>query len=157
MKYLLSSMVLGVSFVVGGTWPGAIALESPFHLSQITESVEGSWQLVGWGDPDNLTPPVDGTEVTAVFEGDRLGGSGGCNRYTSTYTSTDGTLKIGPTAATRRACQSPVGEQEFQYFRALEGVETYRITEDGQLELAYETEAGGGVLLFSRAAIPALW
>jgi len=65
---------------------------------------------------------VEGTVVTAEFGTDgRVGGSGGCNRFSGEYALEGDGLAIGPVASTRMACLEPegVGEQENAYFAAL--------------------------------------
>lgn len=74
--------------------------------------------------------------VTATFEeGNALSGSGGCNTYSSTWTTTppDG-LTIGPVSATEMACEPDVMATEQQYFAALAKVATYQV-EGNQLTL----------------------
>ena len=48
---------------------------------------------------------VIGTTLTAIFTGaGTVAGSGGCNDYSGPYTSDASTIKIGPLAATQKAC-----------------------------------------------------
>ena len=70
-----------------------------------------------------------GVVVTAQFAEDgQLSGTGGCNGYSTTWT-TSGTdsLTLGPVAATAKACEDPAGATESQYFAALDSVATYTI------------------------------
>ena len=89
-----------------------------------------SWQATGINNGNQAVVSQDGTErVTATFGADgTLSGSGGCNTYSGTYTTTgtDG-LTIGPVAATEMACPEPAMEIEQQYFAALGAVTTYLI------------------------------
>jgi heat shock protein HslJ len=76
---------------------------------------------------------VEGTEVTAQFGTDgRVGGSGGCNRFSAEYTLEGDGLAIGPVASTRMACLEPagVGQQESAYFAALARVASWSFRED---------------------------
>ncbi len=120
-------------------------------------SLQGSWVLVGWGDEDNLTPPLDGTEITAEFMGDRLGGDSGCNRYTTGYEVNGTELSFGPVASTRRACEPPVMDQEMQFLTALDAVTGYHWGDRGELVLHYTLGADEGALVFTRPAIRGLW
>jgi heat shock protein HslJ len=76
---------------------------------------------------------VEGTSVTAEFGTDgRVGGSGGCNRFSGEYTLEGNDLAIGPVASTRMACLEPegVGEQESAYFAALAHAASWSFRED---------------------------
>ncbi|MCP9840331.1 META domain-containing protein [Synechococcus sp. J7-Johnson] len=66
----------------------------------------------------------------------RLVGTAGCNRYTATAVLGQGTIKVGPPAATRRICVRPAGvmEQEIQFLSALESASQWQI-EANRLEL----------------------
>lgn len=84
-----------------------------------------TWTLVSLGGQplaQGARPP------TAVFDGIRLSGFGGCNRYTGQVEDkTPGTIAIGPLAATKMACPSPAMEVEDRYFAALAQVTQYRV------------------------------
>jgi len=76
---------------------------------------------------------VEGTVVTAEFGTDgRVGGSGGCNRFSGEYTFEGDGLAIGPVASTRMACLEPegVGQQENAYFAALARVASWSFREE---------------------------
>jgi heat shock protein HslJ len=70
--------------------------------------------------------------ITAEFgPDDALTGFGGCNNYSSTWTTTppDG-LTIGPVGAQPTACEQAVMDTEQQYFAALAKVTTYQLEAD---------------------------
>ncbi|MGH7301717.1 MAG: META domain-containing protein [Candidatus Rokuibacteriota bacterium] len=94
------------------------------------------WALVslsGQPLPPGARPP------TAVFDGARLSGFGGCNRYTGQVAEpAPGTLTIGPLAATKMACPSPGMEVEGLYFAALGRVTQYTLV-SGRLILSGES------------------
>lgn len=65
---------------------------------------------------------LDRPEAGAIrlhVEVDRLSGDSGCNRFSATYTFSDGQLQIGPAMATKRGCPGPTGEIEQQLFALL--------------------------------------
>lgn len=65
-------------------------------------------------------PLVDDTHVTILFGADgRVSGSGGCNRFSGSYSVVDGELSVGPLANTMMACAEPVMEQEQRLHRVL--------------------------------------
>ncbi|MEO1209433.1 MAG: META domain-containing protein [Cyanobacteria bacterium J06638_20] len=160
MKPIVVILISGLTTI--GMWPGketaiALPLSTPPTIAQAADDLQGNWILAGWGNPDDLTAPLADTEITAQFEGDRLGGSSGCNNYVTSYAASNGTLSFDAIASTRRACPSPISNQETQYLMALSNVDAYSVEGD-RLILSYETEDMTGVLVFERpAAIPGLW
>jgi heat shock protein HslJ len=94
-------------------------------------SLEGtSWQATGINNGKQAVVAQAGTEkVTAVFGTDgSLTGSGGCNNYTGTFTTSGSDqITIGPVAATAMACEGAAGQIESEYFAALGNVATYQI------------------------------
>lgn len=106
------------------------------------EVADRLWVLVAYGDAGNPTVVEEGTKITATFSSfePTVSGSGGCNNYFATYSSTDdGAMTIqGPIGATMMACETG-GAQEIAYFQALETVTNWAINEEGRLELTYNT------------------
>jgi heat shock protein HslJ len=107
-------------------------------FSAQSQSLAGtSWHVTGINNgKEAVVSVVAGTSVTMNFAtGGKVGGSGGCNNYTSTYTQDGGKLTFTSPAATRRMCvASGVMEQERAFFRALESAATARV-EGNELEL----------------------
>ena len=96
---------------------------------------------------------VTGSGITLRFEGGRVQGSDGCNRYSASYTVSGSTLKIGPDAvSTQMACQAELMQQADAYMSALTRTQTFR-TDGGQLQLL---GADGGVLAAFAAQSQAL-
>lgn len=84
-----------------------------------------------------------GTPATARFEGGRVQGTDGCNRYTAPYTRTGSTLQVGSRgASTMMACAPTIMKQAEAFIGALTGARSYRI-EGGQLQLL----SGSGAVL----------
>ena len=92
-----------------------------------------------------LKETIEGTEITALFEEGMVSGSAGCNTYQGAYTLDGPTLTFGPAAVTRKACESPIMEQEQRYLAYLEEVSTYTIV-GSQLRL---DTGDGRALLFT--------
>jgi putative lipoprotein len=84
-----------------------------------------TWTLVSLGGqplPTDLRPP------TAVFDGVRVSGLGGCNRYAGQIDETaPGTIAVSPLAATKMACPPPAMDVESRYFALLAQVTHYRL------------------------------
>jgi heat shock protein HslJ len=74
-------------------------------------------------------PVLASVKVTAEFgDGDRVSGSGGCNRYTGGASIQGERLKVGAVASTRMFCfGDDVMEQEQQYFDALSKATSFRL------------------------------
>jgi heat shock protein HslJ len=101
-----------------------------------------SWTATGVNNGKGAVESVAaGTTITASFGTDgQLSGSGGCNQYSATFTSADGTIVIGPIAGTRMACDPAVSDQETAYFAALDAAATYKV-QGSTLELRDDTGA----------------
>jgi heat shock protein HslJ len=140
------------------TQPLTVA-QAPAAVAQAPTSIQGNWRLVNMTEPPFPTPMVlpPTPELTADFAGDRIAGSGGCNRFSGGYT-TQGNqqLSIGPLASTFKACAEPIMTMETKYLTALQGAQRYEVNQDG-LQIFYQTPQGSGVLRFTARAIPALW
>jgi len=109
MKRILIAVMLSIFTIIGLAACGA-----PNTMLEDTK-----WFLRTYGEQDNLTAIIEGTEITAMFnsaEG-KVGGSGGCNTYFARYEVEGSTLSIIEMAFTEMACISPNGvmeqEQEF--------------------------------------------
>ena len=87
--------------------------------------------------------------VTLRFEGGRVSGSDGCNRYSGPFVTRGDTLSITNAAAsTMMACEPPeLMEQAGEYAAALAAARSHRVV-DGQLQLLGE---GGKVLATFKA------
>jgi heat shock protein HslJ len=77
----------------------------------------------------------EGVEVTMTFDGDRVDGSAGCNRYTGGYSLTGEGLSFGPAAGTRMACPEPQMATEAAFYAALQAVDRFDIDAEGGLIL----------------------
>ncbi len=92
---------------------------------------------------------LEGTRITAVFGPDgQITGNSGCNEYFGPFTTDETTLSAGPLAATRRACETEIDNQEAAYLNALEAAGSYQVdgsqltinAADGQALLVYTVE-----------------
>ena len=111
-----------------------------------------AWEVTAYNNGrEAVVSLIEGSRLSAEFGADgRLSGSAGCNAYRASYEAAAGELRIGPAAATFKACAQPAGvmEQEQAYLRALATVARYRL--DGtRLELR---SADGALAVTLRAA-----
>ena len=97
------------------------------------------------------------TDITADFSGDRVTGSGGCNRFMGSYkTKGNNQLSISPLASTRKACEESLMTQESRFVKALQTAQRYEVNDQG-LQIFYKTEQGTGVLRFTSQNVRGLW
>jgi heat shock protein HslJ len=120
-----------------GVWTVRIAVAALALtlLSACTSDAESGLEGTSWtatGISNNNQAVASSATVTTITtefgNDDSLSGFGGCNNYTSTWTTTgpDG-LTIGPVGSQLKACQQDVMDTEQQYFAALAKVATYQL------------------------------
>lgn len=109
----------------------------------------GEWTLVSL---DGQPLPTEARQPTALFEGTRVSGFGGCNRYFGgVVEKSPGAIVIGPLAGTKMACPSPAMEIEDRFIAAMSQATRYSFV-GGRLVLS---AVGGGApreLAFERSA-----
>lgn len=113
--------------------------EQELVFEPLASITDGEWQLISYGDPQDLTPVIDGSTVTLLLnkEEGQVGGSTGCNRYGGGYTLEGQTLTFSAMFMTEMACvDSDIMTQERAFLDALAAVTRYEIV-DGQLILYY--------------------
>ena len=101
------------------------------------------WVLVSL----NGNAPIKGKTVTLRFSDTSIEGSGGCNTYGGSYTTSEDSLHLSDVYWTEMACLEPEGvmEQEQVYFQALNTTARYQIDDD---RLNLYDEAGAQLLAF---------
>lgn len=97
------------------------------------------------GAVGELTEVPAEVEATARFEGGRVAGHGGCNRFSADCPMDGDRLAIGPIASTLMACPDPAGAVEALVLAALGEVASWSI-ESGVLRLRDATGADRLVL-----------
>jgi len=110
----------------------------------------GEWTLEAW---DLDQPAAGAPSVTVSYQGGRLVGKSGCNRYSAAIKAGDlpGDVSVRPAAGTRMACPSPAMETEQRFLAALGGTSRIGFLA-GRLALTYRTEKGLGTMLFATIA-----
>jgi heat shock protein HslJ len=135
------------------TWvfeePGALRpVEGSVSTGRLTlETIAGiDWVLRFW--EWNVRAPVE-PEVTLRLEGDRIGGTNGCNNYFATVSAGEapGDVTLGPLGATRMACPGAASAVESRFMQQLEGVKKFGFML-GRLALTYDVDGRLGVMLF---------
>lgn len=135
-----------VVVVLGGAalFLAACASGDDTTAASLTDS---PWRATQYADAaGTMVQPREGSILSAHFDGERVTGSAGCNNYTGGYAAGDGTIEIGPLAATLKLCDGGM-EEEVDYLSAMQSADAYVIT-DGMLRL----ENGGTVVAEYEAA-----
>ncbi|MCU0990666.1 MAG: META domain-containing protein [Xanthomonadales bacterium] len=132
-------------FALRGDALSEVALEDQGRLS--LADLAGEWVL----EPTDIDGVPDGVEVTLTFDGERISGQSGCNRYGGALTEENGAGQVrldGPLAATRMMCPEAVMAWERRYLHALEHVQAYSFSM-GRLVLTWYDEQEPGTLFFA--------
>jgi heat shock protein HslJ len=141
-----TQMISGVYGLENGTLTELSRAElGTLSLGQL-EGTTWRLQRHAWDEP-----VADGISITAVFEGDRVSGSAGCNRYFATVNApTPYDLAIGPAGTTRMACPPPQATAERRYLLAMTNAVQYSFIL-GKLAISYRVDEEHGTLIFERA------
>jgi heat shock protein HslJ len=96
----------------------------------------------------NGNPIMPGTTISARFSEDSLvGGSSGCNRYSTTYMVQGNKISFGEQgASTLMACLPPIMDQESAYLEALAATTSFEISDD---ELILYDDSDNPVAVFA--------
>jgi heat shock protein HslJ len=114
-------------------------------------TIVGVWDLFSYNTGTGaIQTVIIGSTTTADFGAvGKLSGSGGCNQYSATYTTSGQEITITQPASTRMACENALMQQETQYLSLLPKAGTYTITGD-QLTLFDST--GTKLLIYTPAS-----
>jgi heat shock protein HslJ len=93
------------------------------------------WILDSYGQSDNLTTVIEGTEITVHFDSAtaNMTGSTGCNQYYGGYEADSANVTLtSPIVNDVNVCTEPEGimDQEQEYLGILQNMESYIIDED---------------------------
>jgi len=92
-----------------------------------SDLADTSWTLTSL----NGQLPLAGTTITVQFGADgSVSGSDGCNRFTTTFTTTDGTIRIRRPASTMMACAEPTNSQANAFLSTLVAADEYEVRRD---------------------------
>jgi LPXTG-motif cell wall-anchored protein len=143
---LFASILLGLFIVALSGSPRAMAQAS------LPAGITGStWELVSLTPAGGAAEDTTSGGITLSFGPENaVSGSGGCNNYRTSYTTTgSGSIDFGPAAATLRACPEPQGSREGRFFVALDAVSTYSL--DGN-RLTLSADDGAKLVFTAQAA-----
>ena len=102
---------------------------------------------------------ASGPAATLSFERDRVSGSDGCNRFSSTYTARGGSLAVAPrgAASTRMACAPDVTARADAFMAALAGTASYRVEGQRLLLMAADGSPRATFVVQSQALAGTRW
>lgn len=100
------------------------------------------------GQPETIAD--SGPTIIFAIDG-RVVGSGGCNRFTGTYTAEiGGKLTFSPLASTKIGCPAPINDLETRYFALLQEVTGYTF-DNGGATLRLTFASAGRQLVYGRS------
>lgn len=145
MRTLFVPALLSLMLVAFAGPPHALA-----QASLPAEITGSTWELVSLTPAGSAAEDTTGGGITLAFGSENMAnGSGGCNNYRSSYTTTGaGSITFAQTASTLMACPEPQGSREGRFFMALEAVSSYRL-DGGRLTLSADD---GAELVFTAQA-----
>jgi heat shock protein HslJ len=133
LKYgVIALLAVGLLVLIGVALNSGGALEGPTWVVQHL-TVDGT-----------QTHPIEGSSLTATFDGDNVSGLAGCNSFSGGFTTDGDSIEIGPLASTMVFCDG-VMDQEAAYLTLLQSADSYSVDGD---TLTLEVD-GGAVLEFT--------
>lgn len=106
--------------------------------SQYSALHNSQWQLVTMAGVGPIANENSQAIPQLQFLGDRLAGTGGCNRLMGQFTIDGDNLTVDERmASTMMACSEPVMAQEQQFIQALVNAQQYEILTSGELVIDY--------------------
>jgi len=114
---------------------GLVETSTDVTGTQSTDDLSGAeWMLTHFSRNE---PAPESSSITMVFDGGRISGSSGCNRYFAGVTeASPGEITIGEIGSTMMACPDEVMQLEARYLKAVGEVAGYSFLA-GKLVLAY--------------------
>jgi len=140
-----------------GAAEAGISEDEPGHGQEVGSEITGplsladlagvEWVLTHFGREDPAPPEP---AITLVFEGERIVGSSGCNRYFAGVEAGEapGELAIGPVGSTRMACPEDQMALEDRYLKGLGSVVRFGFA-TGKLVLSWSQDDATGSMLFA--------
>jgi heat shock protein HslJ len=103
----------------------------PLVLVAEVQGLDGDWKVSGFNNGRDAVVGLSGEAPIALsFGKGAVSGNAGCNTFRGAYV-VDGTgVKIGPLAATRKACAEELMKQEREFLAALESAVNWTVEGD---------------------------
>ncbi len=112
-------------------------------------SLTGTWKLVSYGSPDNLTPAAADVDTSVILgEDGTISGNVGCNSFSGDYRVDGDKITFGPISSTLMMCADPaIGDQETAVLNTL--TETVTFVIDGDT-LTLTSADGSSIIVLTR-------
>ncbi len=95
------------------------------------QALDGTWQVNGFNNGRDAVVGLSGkTPIVLSFEKGAVSGDAGCNTFRGAYVVDGKAVKIGPLAATRKACAEDVMKQEREFLAAIDSAVTWAVEGD---------------------------
>jgi len=127
---------------------GFIVLLSIAMGSNGKDLVGPTWVVTELSAGGSSAAPSPGTVLTAIFDGETVGGDAGCNNFTGGYEVSGDSISFGPLATTRMFCEESM-DQEGVYLALLQSADSFdvdgavlRLSHDGTTVITYEALDG---------------
>jgi len=131
------ALILGLALVSCGTTPERSSLERVRAPDAVTSKL---WQWERTVTPvETIESPAPDRYTLELASNGRLLVRADCNRGTGSYRIAEGTLSLGPIAATRMAC--PPGSLDARFLRDLQRATSFFV-EGGNLYLELPVDSG---------------
>lgn len=130
-------LVLGLaSLVLAVGWGDSVGSSRSDGAATDPAALSGTWVPQSFGPAGGLKAAQEAVKATVTLDAGAARGSGGVNRFTTTYEAgDDGTISFAMVASTRMAGEDGAMAQESELFGALQNAERFEIT-DGRLVLS---------------------
>jgi putative lipoprotein len=102
-------------------------------LAKIPDLQDGEWRVTQIGG--DVVPETSAPTISFAVDG-RVYGSTSCNRFNSSYSLDGNALEIGNLAATKRACDPGLMQQERRFLDAISLIENVSLEQGGFLVLS---------------------
>lgn len=124
-KFILP-LAVSSAIILSACQPEEVKTTQASQQSQISSLTGGTWNVIKINNQD----VIKGSEATFIFEGDRMGGSTGCNSFSTSYEAKDGNLTIGATALTKMMCDPATNKQEQNFIAVFNNLNSYEFNND---------------------------
>jgi heat shock protein HslJ len=114
-----------------------------------SDSLTGTWKLVSYGSPANLTPAAADVDTSVIFgEDGTISGNVGCNNFGGDYKVDGDKITFGSISSTLMMCADPaIADQESAVLNTL--TETVTFVIDGDI-LTLTSADGRSVVVLAR-------
>ena len=112
-----------------------------------TASIEGTWQLVSYGDPASPTPAAPDIDTSIEFKDGHMSGNVGCNGFGGNYELDGNNITFSDVVSTLMFCEGPAGDQESGTLAVLRESATYVLDGD---TLTMTSQDGTAAIVLAR-------